>query len=124
MYLQLLNYVSYFLSTVFIAFLCFSLDWKMIKESWQKAEAETIPENPEKITKEEQELLEKFENKIEKATLKGQKPFEFNNRKTIVYGKDYDDAHKKHKVLKIEARAVKNQLRKEALSVKNQLKKV
>jgi uncharacterized protein YbcC (UPF0753/DUF2309 family) len=58
MYLQLLNYVSYFLSILFIAFLCFSLDWKMIKESWQKAETKT--------------LLKKLENKITKAEQKGE----------------------------------------------------
>lgn len=98
MYLQLLNYVSYFISIVFIAFLCFSLDWKMIKQSWQTAEAGI--------------LLKKFENKITKAEQKGETRFEFNHGKTVVYGKDYKDAYNKFKTLEREAKAVKNQLKK------------
>jgi hypothetical protein len=98
MYLQLLNYVSYFLSIVFIIFLCYSLDWKMIKEAWQKAETKT--------------LLKKLENKITKAEQKGETRFEFNHGKTVVYGKDYKDAYNKFKILEREAKAVKNKLRK------------
>ena len=98
MYLQLLNYVSYFLSIVFIIFLCYSLDWKMIKEAWQKAETKT--------------LLKKVENKITKAEQNGELPFGFNHGKTVVYGKDYKDAYDKFKTLEREAKAVKNKLRK------------
>lgn len=98
MYLQLLNYVSYFLSVVFIAFLCFSLDWKMLKESWKNAENET--------------LLKKLKKKVTKAEKKGETRFEFNHGKTIVYGKDYKDAYNKFKLLQRESKAFENQLKK------------
>ncbi len=101
MYLQLLNYVSYFLIVAFVAFIvlvCSLIDWKTIKHSWKLAEEKT--------------MLKRLEKKVEKAKQKGETRYEFNHGKTVVYGKDFEDAYDKFKILQREARAVKNQLKK------------
>lgn len=93
MYLQLLNYVSYFLSLLFIAFLCWSLNWAMLKNLWYNARAKVI-----------------IKEKTAEALANGLKKFEFGS--TVIYAKTTQGALYKYRKLKRETKVIQNQLKK------------
>lgn len=93
MYLQFLNYVSYFLSLIFIAFLCWSLNWSMLKDLWNNAKAKIL-----------------IKAKTEEALENGLQKFEFGN--TVIFAKTTQGAIYKYKQLKRETKIVQNQLKK------------
>ncbi|SDX35889.1 hypothetical protein SAMN05444338_109132 [Flavobacterium degerlachei] len=95
MYLQLLNYLSNFFSLLFIAFLCWSLNWKMIKQIWKNSKASVL-----------------IKKKVKEATADGKRAFSFEKGNVIIYAKTHPKALYDYKQLKKESKQVKNQLKK------------
>lgn len=87
MYLQLLNYLSYFFTILFFGFLFYVMDWQTIKKLWQNAVAKVqIPKM------------------IKKAESEGKRPFYFNNGKTIIYAKTPEQAKYDYRKLREKGR--------------------
>ncbi|MFV5702212.1 hypothetical protein ACM55F_10100 [Flavobacterium sp. XS2P12] len=95
MYLQLLNYASYFLSFLFIAFLCWSLNWTMLKNMWLNAKAGVL-----------------IKKKTTEALANGMRKFEFEGGNVVIYAKTQAKAVYDYKQLKKEASTVRRQLKK------------
>ncbi len=93
MNLHYLNYVTYFLSLIFIAFLYHSLSWRMIKTTWKNAV-----------------LKVKVQGQTKKALENGLKKFEFGN--TVIYAKTTQGAIFKYRALKREMGLVRKQNKK------------
>ena len=90
MYLQFLNYVSYFLSLIFIACLFWLLNWEVVK-IWAKAKHQVY---------------------AKKAKENGQTPFYFNSKRTTIYAKNHKEAYDKYQLLKREAKVIESKLKK------------
>lgn len=95
MYLQFLNYVSYFFTAIFFIFLYFALDWSTIKIWWHNAKTSVL-----------------IKKKTAEATADGKRPFFFENGNVIIYAKTHPKALYDYKQLKQESRIVKRQLKK------------
>lgn len=95
MYLEFLNYVSYFLSLIFIAFLCWSLNWSMLKGIWQNAKAKIL-----------------IKAKTEEAIADGKRKFEFENGNVVIYARTQAKALYDYKNLKRETKVIQKQLKK------------
>lgn len=93
MYLDFLNYVSYFFSLLFIAFLCWALDWEMVKTMWHNARIKVL-----------------VKEKTKEALANGLKKFEIGN--TVIYAKTTQGAIYRYKKLKREQKIIQNQLKK------------
>lgn len=93
MYLQFLNYVSYFLSLIFIAFLCWSLNWSILKTIWHNAKIDVF-----------------VKKKANEVVAKGLKKFEFGS--TVIYAKTTQGAIYKYRLLKRETKVIQKQLKK------------
>lgn len=90
MYLQFLNYVSYFLNLIFIASLIWLLNWEVVK-IWAKAKHKVY---------------------AKKAQENGQTPFYFNRKRTTIYANNYKEAYDKYQQLKREAKVIESKLKK------------
>ena len=99
MYLQFLNYVAYFFTILFIAFLCWALDWNLLKLFWRNAS----------IKAQNQKDKKEF---IKKQEAKGLKPFEFDKGNTVIYAKNGNQAILDYKSLKQKTKIVPSQLKK------------
>lgn len=99
MYLQLLNYVSYFFSLLFLAFLYWSLNWKQVKQIWKNAKTDVL------IKKKAKEIAKELAPKAKKR-------FSFEWGSIIIWDIKYREALYDYKQLKKETKQVRNQLKK------------
>lgn len=95
MYLNFLNYVSYFFSFLFIAFLCWALNWKKVKQIWKNAKASVL-----------------LKKKLKEALAADKRPFSFERGNVIIYAKTQPKALYDYNQLKKETKQVRNQLKK------------
>lgn len=87
MYLEFLNYLSYFFNFLFFAFLFWALDYKKVKLLWNNA-----------VTK------VKIKKMIQTAESEEKRPFYFNRGKTVVYATTEEKAKHDYRRMKFEAK--------------------